>query len=248
MRIATNTNLVRRNRKLAQYLFFFSFAILFAGLFVINQQAFNVETNSDLLLSGLLPSVVIAVAFIATMASVRMTNLWIREPRPENALRDNLKGMGNKSVLYNYYHIPVRHVLIVPQGVFVITTRFQDGSYTINGDRWTTHKSALSRFFSIFRFDSIGNPTQDALSNAETIQAILKPIAPDVTVQPLIVFLDPRARLDIQNPTVPVVYVSDKRDPNLKDYLRDVGKQNKSKMLTPEQIQAFEEMTLPKSS
>jgi hypothetical protein len=36
MRVETNDNLVRRNRQIAQYLFFATFAILIGGLFIIN--------------------------------------------------------------------------------------------------------------------------------------------------------------------------------------------------------------------
>src|SRR5215207_4056948 len=130
MRVETNSKLVRRNRQIAQYLFFFSFGVLLLGLFVTNQQAASMQAN-DLLLGGILPSLVVLLAFITTITSVRMTNMWVREPRPEVALREGLKGLSNKSVLYNYYHLPARHVLIAPQGVFVITTRFQEGRFTV---------------------------------------------------------------------------------------------------------------------
>jgi hypothetical protein len=245
MRVETNSKLVRRNRQIAQYLFFFSFGVLLLGLFVTNQQAASMQAN-DLLLGGILPSLVVLLAFITTITSVRMTNMWVREPRPEVALREGLKGLSNKSVLYNYYHLPARHVLIAPQGVFVITTRFQEGRFTVNGDKWQTHKSALSRFMTAFRFDSIGNPNRDAERNAEHIKSILQSIAPDVPVQPLIVFTDPRAQIEIINPTLPVLRAQDKIEPSLKEYMREAGKQNR-KSLTTEQIRAFEEATVPKA-
>jgi hypothetical protein len=92
--------------------------------------------------------------------------------------------------------------------------------------------------------DSIGNPTQDALKAAEHVKRLLEPIAPDVQVQPVIVFTDPRAQVDIVSTDVPVVYANPKRDPSFKDYVRDLGKERRS-TLTPEQIAAFEEATLP---
>jgi hypothetical protein len=243
MRVETNVKLTRRNRKIAQYLFFASFGVPLIGLLLINQQAANPTTGS-LLIGFVIPLLVLPAAYAITLVSVRMANLWVRAPRPEEAIPQGLKGIGNKAVLYNYFHLPARHVLIAPQGVFAVITRFQDGRYTVEGDRWTTHRSGAGRLFSLFRMDSIGNPTQDALKAAEHVKRLLEPIAPDVRVQPLIVFTDPRAQVDIVSTDVPVVYANPKRDPSFKDYVRDLGKERRS-TLTPEQITAFEEATLP---
>lgn len=242
MRVETNLRLAQRNRQIAQYLFFLSFGVLIVGLFVTNSQVTNVGADG-FLLGVLLPSLVLPLAFILTMLSVRMTNLWVRQPRPEVVIRENLKGISSKSVLYNYYFIPARHVLIAPQGVFAMVTRFQDGRYTVEGDNWKAHRSVLNRIFSIFRLDAIGNPTLDAINAAARVQKIIDPIAPGVTVQPLVLFVDPRAQVEMLNPTVPVLYPDRKREPNLNDYLRDVGKE-KRPTLTPAQIEAFEAATI----
>lgn len=243
MRVETNEKLAQRNRKLAQYLFFATFGVLILGMLFVNQQAANISEDNILAIS-LLQVLVLPLAFITTIISVRMTNLWVRQPRPEVVIREGLKGIGNKSVLYNYYHFPARHVLIAPQGVFAIVTRFQDGHFTVDGDKWVTHKSALSRVLSIFRFDNIGNPTTDALKAAAHVKAQLQPIAPNVEVHPVVVFVSPRAELTLNNPTVPVVYADGKKPPILKNLLRDMGKGERMS-LTPEQIQAFEQATLP---
>lgn len=244
MRVETNEKLVRRNRQIAQYLFFFSFGILILGLLLTNQQAASLQAD-DLVLGGVVPALVVIIAFISTIASVRMTNLWIRQPRPETALREGLKGLSNKSVLYNYYHFPARHVLVAPQGVFVVTTRWQDGRFSVNGDDWRTHKSFVSRLFTAFRFDSIGNPTRDALRQAEHVKKLLEPIAPDVPVQPLVVFTDPRAHITIENPTVPVLRAQDKLDPSIRAFMRQTERRL---TLTPDQIAEFERRTLPAAS
>ena len=86
-------------------------------------------------------------------------------------------------------------------------------------------------------------------------------------VYPLIVFVDPRADLEIIDPTVPVLYATPKKEPSIKSFLRDIQveeeepeepksskgrRSSKSKKpktpsmpLTDEQIDAFEEATLP---
>jgi hypothetical protein len=230
MRVETNWKLVRRNRKIAQYLFYFSLAVLIGGLFVFNRPTSD-PSSPETALALILSSLVLPVGFITTIVSVRMTNQWIRQPRPEEAIREGLKGLSKKSVLYNYYHIPARHVLICPQGVFAMITRFQDGSYTVTGDQWkTTRGLTITR---LFRQDGIGNPNEEALRAAVYLKGLLEPIAPEIGVQPLIVFVDPRARLDISDPTVPILYADDKQKPNLKDYMRDLSQQQKQKVDQP---------------
>ena len=243
MRVETNEKLAHRNRQIAQYLFFATFGILILGLVFINQQAATISQDNVLLIT-ILQTAILPVAFITTIVSVRMTNLWVRQPRPEVVIREGLKGISNKSVLYNYYHFPARHVLICPQGVFAIVTRFQDGRYTVDGDHWTTHKNAAQRLAGIFRFDGMGNPTADAQRAAESVHAKLQALGINIDVRPLIVFVDPKADVTVTNPTVPVVYPLGKKSPFLKDILRDVGKDSRMS-LTPEQIRAFEEATLP---
>lgn len=238
MRIVTNQNLVNRNRKWAQYLFFLSFALLIGGLLITNQQG-SVQNTSDVLLTVVAPALVLPIAFIATLASVRMTNLWARLPRPEDALRDGLKGINPKAVLYNYFHFPARHVLFAPQGVFAIVTRFQDGHYICVGDQWSTQQGIGRRLLGIFRFDGIGNPTADAIKAKKHVQSLLQSSGIDVEVQPLILFVSPRVQLELQEPVVPVVHTTVKHDLSVKKYLQEASKEKKL-IFTPEQIQQFE--------
>lgn len=240
MRIVTNEGLIRRNRQIAQVLFFVSFGVLILGLFVINAQ----QPGQSDALSFLLPTAILPVAFLMTMLSVRMTNLWVRHPRPEVVIPEAAKVVGSKGVLFNYLHFPARHVLIGPSGVYAIVTRFQDGTFTVNGDRWVTHRSLPGRIVSLFRFDGIGNPTADAQRAAAHVKQLLSGIAPDVPVQPIIVFVDSRATITLNEPTVPVVFADSKLQPNLRDLVKGTAKSPGS-TLTAEQIAAFEAATVP---
>ncbi|MGB1288493.1 MAG: hypothetical protein ACPG7F_18305, partial [Aggregatilineales bacterium] len=139
MRVVTNRKLVKRNRQLATYLFLGTFVALVGGFIFINISFFNEDIAADDASLLLLQSLILPVAFILTLFSVRMTNLWARQPYPEKAIEEGLKGLSKKSILYNYYHIPARHVLICPQGVFAIVTRWHNGSYTAEGTKWKSH-------------------------------------------------------------------------------------------------------------
>jgi hypothetical protein len=241
MRIVTNKKLARRNRQMAQYMSLFSFGVLAVGLFF----NFQLLSSDDVVLSSIVPSIVLIVAIITTFISVRLNNNWARQPRPEEALKEGLKGLSTKSVLYNYHHLPARHILIAPQGVFSVTTRYQDGIFSVEGDHWRTKKSMAARMLGALRFDGVGEPTLDAQRQAQHVESLLASVAPDVPVQPLIVFTSSRADITISETPVPVLYIDPKTKLNLKNYLRDIAKEDERPTLTPEQIEAFEEATLP---
>jgi hypothetical protein len=246
MKVVINERLAKRNRQIATNLFLVTFLALIAGFVFVNLSLFTGQAVDDPLLL-LVQTMILPVAFILTLISVRMTNLWARRPYPEDAIAEGLKGLSNKSVIYHYYHIPARHVLICPQGVFTITTRWHNGSFTVNADRWRTNASMISRFFSSMRLDGIGNPTWDAQRDAARIQKMLETIAPDVPVQPLILFVDQKATVQIENSALPILYAGEKQSPNLKEYLRDLNRDAKSKKatlpLTDDQIEQFEVQT-----
>jgi nuclease-like protein len=222
MRVETNENLVKRNRRIANFLFFFSMALLIGGFVVANSQ---LVTSKDSSLPLLLSWLVLPIGFISTMVSVRMTNQWVRRPHPEDAIQEGLKGVSKRSVLYNYYHTPARHILITPQGVYAFTTRFQDGNYVVDGDRWQSRAGAFGVINRFFRQDGIGNPTAEAQQAATHVKKLLESAIPDIEVQPVVIFVDPRARLELKNPSVPVLYADSRKEPNLRDYMRDMAQQ-----------------------
>ena len=253
MRIVTNKKLARRNRKLTNYLFFGTFGGLILGFIVINASLLTDETPDTLTLIA--QSAVLPIAFILTIVSVRMTNLWARVPRPENAIEAGLKGLSNKSVLYNYHHLPVRHVLICPQGVFAIVTRWHDQAFTFRDGKFRSRRNIVSKLFSAIRFDGVGKPLRDAEFARHHIQRKIDDIADDVEVRPLVVFVDPSAHIDFDDePSIPVLYADPKKSPNLKDYMRDAkrlmsadGGDAKNASLMPlddSQIKAFEKATV----
>lgn len=222
MRVETNWRLVRRNRRLANVLFFFSMGVLLVGFFVANTQLTSVKSDDpSLILTLFLPWLVLPVGLISTLVSVRMTNLWIRRPRPEDVIQEGLKGINKRSVLYNYFHFPARHVLVMPTGVFAFVTRYQDGFYINRGDQWFSPGGPMRWLLRFFRRDDVGNPTEEALRAARHVQQMLKSSGQEITVQPLILFVDPRARLQLEDPAVPVLFADNRLKPNLRDYLRD---------------------------
>ena len=220
MRIFTNTRLATRNRRLATYLFVFAFGFLILSFLLTG----NFIRPDDERLAALLPVIsllVLPLALVSALISSRMTNLWLRQPRPEEELPANLKGFSERNAFFSYHHFPARHVLVCPQGIFAIITRYQEGAYHVRGERWGAKRSPLGRVLGFFRMDGIGNPTEEARRAAAELQARVDEVAPDIPVQPLIVFISERARLEIEAPAVPVLRAQAKQDPSLAGYLRD---------------------------
>ncbi len=90
MRVVTNQRRVKRSRQIAQYLFFFSLAVLIGGLVLTNTLA---RADETLLLVSF---AVMPLGLVTTIISVRLTNQYVRLPHPEDAIRDGLKGINRK--------------------------------------------------------------------------------------------------------------------------------------------------------
>lgn len=250
MRIKTNTRLMKRNRQIATNLFMVTFLVLIGGFFFVNINLFTNQLTTDPLLL-LAQALVLPVAFILTLVSIRLSNLWARRPFPEEVINESLKGLSNKSVIYHYFHFPARHLLISPQGIYAITTRWHNGKYEVSKDRWRSKASIFSRFFSSLRMDGIGDPTVDAERAAHQAQTMLQKIESDVMVQPVLLFIDPRITIEVKESRVPVLFTDPKRD-NLTDYLREQlrlltdnnKKKNIGMPLSDAQIAQFEVATI----
>lgn len=251
MRIVTNTRLAKRNRQIATYMFFLTMLVLIGSFFLINQSLFTDETGSALAL--LAQAAAIPLAFILTLISVRMTNLWARRPYPEDVIADGLKGLSKKSVLYNYYHFPARHVLICPQGIFVIVTRWHEGRFSVDGDRWRSHQGIFSKVMSTLRMDGLGNPSMEAERAVAQIEKKLNPLTEDeIDIQPIIVFTGANVQIDIKDSEIPILFADPKQKPNLIDYMRDLNRDTNADRRKPQaklplsedEIQAFEKATV----
>ncbi len=238
MRVVTNQQYVKRNRTIAQILFFLSLAILTGGLIFTNTLA----RDNELLLY--VPCLVMPLGLITTLISVRLTNEYVRPPHPDEAIREGLKGINRRSILYNYV-LPVKHVLIAPQGVYTLTTRFQETRFKVEGDKWFNWRARgpLGPLFLYLRQEGLGDPFKDADKDADKVQAIVDQAVPgaDIEVQPVIVFTSPKATLEVDDPAIPVAYADPKKKPSLKSLLREDKRREDAVTLTPAQIEAIDD-------
>jgi hypothetical protein len=239
MRVVTNQQRIKRNRQIAQILFFLSLAILTGGLIFTNSLA----RENELLM--FLPCLIMPLGLVSTVLSVRLTNQYVRPPHAEDAIREGLKGINRRSILYNYVLPKVNHVLVAPQGVFTFTTRFQENRFKVEQDQWYNSKARgpLAPLFLFLKQEGLGNPFKQATEEAATVQTIVDQAVPGskITVQPVVVFTSPRATVEVIDPDIPVVSADLKKKPSLKGLLRDEKKKDDAVALTPAQMESIDE-------
>jgi hypothetical protein len=237
MRVVTNDKRIERNKRNAQLLFLVSIAGVFGSLFIGRQ-----VTEASAAFAFQCVMMITLLTLVVT--SVRMTNRWVRQPYPWEVIKDSLKGIGSDNVLYNYM-LPADHVLISPNGIFAMTTRFQERPQKLVDDTWKTRFEILT----FMRQEQLGNPTKDAKLKAVQTEAFLRELLndPSIQVNPVIVFTHPQANVEIEGtPTVPVVFADpDRKKGGLKDFFRGL-KSTQYPTLSKEQIAELDDALLYK--
>ncbi len=216
MRVTTNTKLVKRRSRLGTYASLGGIAVLGLGMFASFQPRF-VWVSMLALIAGF------------ALAQYGNYNLrrYGRSPRPDQIIEESLKGFDDRYHLYSW-SLPAPFVLLTPQGLYTFLTRDQTGKISVNGAQWKS-KFSLGRLLMAFSQEGMGNPTQEAQANAAKLTEWIRGKLPDstVTAQPAIIFIDPRADLQINEPVVPVLDTK-----GVKKWLRGGGKGENIK--TPE--------------
>lgn len=210
MRVIVNEPLVESRSTWGRRIMSVGFAVLlFAILLSFNQQ--TVLGAYGVMLLGLM---ILNVGLF-------VGGKWMRKPRADEMLDKALKGLNHGSRLYNYL-LPADHVLLAPGGLFVLTLKFQDGQITGRGDKWRRRLDLWGSIRALFE-PRLGNPSRQARKEAARVQAWVQTHLPEVEVpvRPIIVFVHPKAQLQLEEPSVPAVALAD-----LKAYLRTTQKEN----------------------
>jgi hypothetical protein len=186
------------------------------------------------------PIVILPILLITIMTSIWLTNYYGREPYAEDIVRNGLKGFDKHSILYQYL-LPSDHVLVTGQGIYALTTRFQDRQFKIQGGEWTDYKARnlLGPLFLYLKQERLGKPFAQAVRDTHDVQEIVDGALganSGVVVQPAIVFLSDKATLEVIDPEFPVVYASPKKKPSLRNMLRD-DRKDRTQVLSLEQLE-----------
>lgn len=226
MRVIINEKLVKRQAAIGKWAGLIGMGALLAGLVVSYRWPNQLTVSFGCLIVGFM---------LASVGTYNM-NRWVKEPRADQALDKALKGFDNKHFLY-HYTLPAAHVLLAPSGLFVFTVKNHHGEIRCEGQKWH-QKFNWGRLLLLFGQEGLGNPTREVGGEIERLRRFLDKRSPeaDVPIEGLIVFTNPRARLELIDPAVPVV-----TSKKLKTFLRQLKKKRISAEQRKELTEIFEE-------
>lgn len=128
-----------------------------------------------------------------------------REIRFVQQLGEALGSLDDRYRLYSHV-LPGDHVLLTPRGIFVLVVKGVEGRVRCYRDKWV-HEFSLRRLLRFFTDEPLGNPSKDAQKQVKKMRKYVTELDPqsDVEVQPLVVFANPRVRLETTGATLPVL-------------------------------------------
>ncbi len=197
MQVCTNERLISRRARLGKIAIVLGLGFLVGGLIIslaLPQFPWFWLSFAFLLL-GLL----------ASSIGTFNINRWVREPRADQALAQGLKGFDDRYRLYNYF-LPAPHVLLSPVGLYVLTAMGQDGVIRYEGNRFRRDFS-VGRVLRFMADEGLGRPFEIADSEVHALQQFLEAngLDDEIAIQNVLVFYNPRARLEVVDPPRPVV-------------------------------------------
>jgi hypothetical protein len=230
MKIYSNDRLIRRNSRLGQIASLAGLLILVGGMYIsfTQQQLYAVAWLALLL------------GFALSQLGLYYGNRWGRRPRPDEHLNLALKSMDDRHSLYHYL-TPVPHLLVGPPGVWVLIPFHQIGKITWEKNRFRQKGgNFIQRYLRLFAQEGLGRPEIDAPAEAQAVQRYLKKNLPDIAipeVHPVLVFVNDKAELEVENAPIPAVPLK-----KLKDTIRKAAKEQP---LNPDIMKAVQELLSP---
>lgn len=219
MRTTANEEMIARGGRVGQVANFIGIVMVAAGL-VVSFTPWKI-----------IAVVCVALGVVMYTIGNRQVSQAAREPGFIQQLVDALKGFDDRYHLYSHI-LPGDHVLLTPHGVFVLVVSGVDGRIRCFGDKWVRGFS-LGRLLRFFTEESLGNPTKDVQRQAERVQKYIEERTPeaDVEVQGVVVFANPKARLEVTATSLPVLPLR-----RLKTHIRKASQQPE---LPPETLAAL---------
>lgn len=145
------------------------------------------------------------LGFLVSSVGTMNMNRWMREPRADQALAQGLKGFDARYRLYSYF-LPAPHVLLSPQGLYVLTAMGQDGVIRYDGQKFRRDFS-LVRLLRFMADEGLGKPLADADAQVAALRKFLDEhdTGEGIEIQNLLVFFNPKAELSISDPPRPMI-------------------------------------------
>ncbi len=224
MKIVSNTRLIKKNKKIGQILTIGALIVLAVGLYYSFTQPEQITITFGALLFG----------FLMTQIGIYFGNRWGRSPRPDELLTSGLKGLEDKYTLYHYV-TDVPHALIGPAGIIALVPISVGGTIIYDENKNRFRQKGGNLYLKIFGQEGLGRPDVEAQYTATDLEKFLKKKFPDIeipSVDAILVFTNPKARLETNGSPLPAIPLE-----KLKDYIRKRGKEKPASLALIQQIQ-----------
>ena len=209
VKVIRNEPYIQKRSKIGRYVSLAGLGVLLAGMLISFFRPQLIQLSFICLLIG----------FVFSQIGIYYGNRFVRPDRPDEVLTRSLKGLDDRWTLF-HYQLPTPHVLLGPDACYVLSVQQQSGQVSAQGNKW---KQSLGwrRILAWMAQESIGNPTQTAQIEVESLERHLHKKLPDVEVPltPVVVFSNPTVELNVSDTPVAVVHAK-----QLKEWLRGAGK------------------------
>ena len=152
-------------------------------------------------------SYLLVIGLFFAMVGIYLANRWVRKPRPEMVLDNELKSLTDAYRLYHYRHKAADHILLTPSSVFVLETVNLEGKFAFKNGRWREYMK-IGRALRYIVEEHLGDPVKAALSSQAFLQREFGQQiegGDKIPVKALVVFTHPLCILELDATKIPVV-------------------------------------------
>jgi len=219
MKKEINEKLIDRNKKIGNILTILGAAILIGGL-ILNIRPDPTRT--------LLSLVALIVGFVVAQISSFYVSRFVRKPRFDEIIAENLSKLNNDYTFYAYFG-PVPMLLTGPHGIWIPIPITASGEIYYNG-KWKQRGGNF--FLKLFGQENLGKPEKDIKDRESRVRQVLeeKLVRSEIpTINEILVSLHPRATIgDVEDAPTPIVTVDALR--------RTIRKVDRKKEEIPQEI------------
>jgi len=198
MKKVINETLISRNKKIGNILTILGAAILIGGLIL------NIKPDPT---RTLLSLVALIVGFVLAQISSYYVSRFVRSPRFDEIIADNLSKLNNEYTFFAYSS-PVPILLTGPHGLWIPIPLTASGEIYYDG-KWKQRGGNF--FLKLFGQETLGKPERDIESRENQVLRFLEENLPEEEIPPInsiLVSLHPKATIgDVESAPNPIVTV-----------------------------------------
>ncbi|MEM2918391.1 MAG: nuclease-related domain-containing protein [Candidatus Altiarchaeota archaeon] len=208
-----NAGYVWRNIQLVRSRVFLFLALLLLGFMLLIINIFPYATIGTIL---------IILSYFLGVYTYQKYLTWKSSESSEELIINELKKLPDNYMLISNVVIPPNrgdtdHIVLGPNGIFVIEAKHYGGEIKCDGDKWQRYKISKSGTKYLLW---AGSPSAQVKRNAKVLkdfllkhkEEIFKKEAPHIWIESILIFTNERAKIQVKNPTVKILKIYELSD------------------------------------